>query len=162
LAESSSLAIPFSILGGSALIAIALYAGLRSREPATSTVTATSPSTPTGTSTSTSTAPPEPPLPPRPDRAIVEAAIGNALEGKRALFRAKCWDPSVAKTPEPKESTYLFEIGVDERGQEISRGISDVGGARPDVGECLRYLIAPVSIPAPGQQIAARVRFRFP
>jgi hypothetical protein len=144
--------IPLAILGGAAFVAIAIYFGLRTHAPP-----------PAATSAPTSSAPSrvEPPPPPVA-RSAVQAAVQRALEAQKPLFRERCWDPAAKAAPAPARSTYVFDLGIDAEGREVARGISETEGARPEVGQCLRLLVAPISIAPPRQRTTARVRIELP
>jgi hypothetical protein len=127
-----------AILGGSALIALGLFFGLRARPPGPSATIA-------------------PTL--LVDR---DGAVREALEARRARFVDQCWTPSAARDAAPATSTYVFEIAIDAAGRERGRGISDVHGARSDVGQCLRALGDQVQVAGPVAPGVAHVEMTLP
>lgn len=133
-----------AIVVGCGLIAAAIFFGLRSR-PA-DTVGAGAPAAPA----------------PTVDRRNVEAEVARALEENRASFVERCWTPVVAKQPGPTESSYTFDIEIDAQGRQIARGIHSGPGAREDVANCLRLLIAPIKVTAPGRRVNVRVPMKLP
>lgn len=175
--------VAYAVLAGSALIAGAVYFGLRSRAPVALSPNAVAPSavgTPQSTNAhaaanvdanapATLSSGGARPLevatanaPKAIDRAASQSAIERALDAQKAMFRDRCWNDSAKRTPTPAQSTYVFEISVDADGKEIARGISDGENARADVGQCLRMLIAPISIAPPQQRLTTRVRITLP
>ena len=96
------------------------------------------------------------------DRKGIEADVARALDEQRVLFRDRCWTPALAKSKAPAESTYTFEIGLDLSGKEVARGVSVTPGAREDVADCLRMVVAPVKVPPPGRSISVRVPVKLP
>lgn len=108
--------------------------------------------------------PPAPPAPPRPSPAAppprppAHAAAGanaaRALEGVKPDLIQKCWNPALARAPEPATARYLFDLTFDAAGKEIARGISEPRGeSRADVGVCLRALPIGLAIPPPGENV---------
>ncbi len=139
-------ATPIAIVAGCGLIALGLYFGLRARtEPPRSDVP-----------------PPQVPPPPVVDRKGVEADVARALDEQRALFRDRCWTPALAKSKTPSESTYTFEIGVDVTGKEVARGVNVTAGAREDVADCLRMVVAPIKVAPPGKALTVRLPVKLP
>lgn len=133
--------IPLSVLGGAAIIAIAIFFGLRGRAPD----------------------PPTPVVAPKPmERSAIDSAVRAALEAQKPLFDEKCWAPSAKTTPLPAKSTYVFDLATNELGQEVARGISETEGSRADVAQCLRLVFAPVAVAPTHQRTTTRVRIELP
>jgi hypothetical protein len=135
----SSWAVPASILVGAAMIAAAVYFGLRDRSPTSEGA-------------------------PSPSPVVdAQAAATAALEAQRATFVEQCWKPAAAERPAPDHSSYLFDLAFDERGVEVGRGISEVTReSRADVARCLRALPGSITIPPPGARRSARVTITLP
>jgi hypothetical protein len=172
--KGASAAIPMAILGGSALIALGAYLGLRSRE-----VGAPPPPDPPSVAAIALPSPAAPPsgvLPgpvpaaalalqgaPKPRLAEPASDVQAALERERPTFVERCWKPAVAKRATPAQSTYEFDLAFDEAGHATGVGISEIDAtSRADVAQCLRLLGTPLHIPPPGERTHARVRFTLP
>ena len=142
---ASNNSLPIAIVAGCGLIALGLYFGLRAR--------------PDGAARE---APASQAAQVVADRKGTEADVARALDEQRVLFRDKCWTPALAKSKTPTESTYTFEIGVDLTGNEVARGVNVTPGAREDVADCLRMVIAPVKVAPPGRALTVRVPVKLP
>jgi hypothetical protein len=86
------------------------------------------------------------------------------LDGQRQRFRSECWDPIVAKQPEPATSIYVFDVTVGADGHEVLRSINEQHGrSRSDVAQCLRAIQdAPIAIAPPGESVHATWTLSFP
>ncbi len=134
---------PLAVLGGAALIAVAVFFGLRrDRTPPES-------------------APQTVEIKPL-SRTAIEGSVRAALEAQKPMLRERCWDPAVKASALPAKAVYQFEIGIDEHGQEIARGISEIEGARSDVSQCLRMVVAPITVAPTRQRATIRTRVELP
>jgi hypothetical protein len=185
---NKSLALPGSIVLGSALVGMGLYFGLRARAPREPAVGAASPPVatslvvprpvdpaPVGTNDAPS-APPSDSLPPsdpfavaaRPARAATpdqRASVARVLDvARRGRFTQKCWAPMVARSAEPSTSKYVVRSTFDEAGREAARGISELRGepSRPDVARCLRELPLDIEVGPLGLPVSVELELAFP
>jgi hypothetical protein len=112
--------------------------------------------------------PPEPAAPPPApspgaSREVVAQQAGKALDAQRAILVKRCWEPAVAKTPEPKTIRYVLNLSFDAAGRQIGRGIiEDRETARIDVTRCVGENLPPLEVPAPGAVISVEVPFSLP
>lgn len=134
---------PLAVLGGAALIAVAVFFGLRRDRAPPESAPQTAEVKPLA-------------------RTEIEGSVRAALEAQKPMLRQRCWDPAVKATPLPAKAAYQFEIGIDERGQEIARGISELEGARFDVSQCLRMVVAPIAVVPTRQRATIRTRVELP
>lgn len=137
-----------AILIGSALLALAVYFGLRGRgEPVPASAPAATPA-----------------QGPAPSRAEVEARAAAdatvALEARRDRFVAACGGVDAGAVSQE----LTFSLAFDSQGREVGRGISDDRRAPANpVPECLRKLRdTPLKIEPPGEPVSVVVPFRFP
>jgi hypothetical protein len=156
----TKLSVPASILLGCGLIAAALYFGLRHGPSSTASAPAVvaspaPPAPPALTAAATASEPPPSAL------AAIRAAM---LAEKERVFKPKCWQPAIAKAPEPARSSYSISTSFDATGKEVMRGVSELRDvpSRPDVAQCLRGLPMGLTIPAPGQAVTTEVSIEFP
>lgn len=135
--------LPLAIFAGCCVIAAALYLALRRPAPGAPVPAASGPVQPHDESV----------------RRIIAF-----LEAQRPRFRAECWDPLVAKQPEPATSLYGFDVTVGADGHEILRSINEQHGrSRSDVAQCLRAIQdAPIVVPPPGESVHVTWTLSFP
>lgn len=151
----SRAAVPIAIVSGCGLIAIGLYAGLRSRPVAPPAAAPAAGSAPLP-----SPADAAPPVP--PDQ--VAAQVAAALEAQRGRFISTCWQPSLAKAAQPARSPYELNFTISAEGKEVARGISELRGqSRADVAQCLRAIHdAPILVAPPGQATTVTLTLWLP
>jgi hypothetical protein len=176
--RSNPLLLPGAVVIGSGLIGLGLYFGLRASAPAPIPSSST-PVLMTATSQppAASTAPAGSSEPARPTAAgtagslsqeVVERVKKSATEAllaeKKAKFLPRCWEPALAREPQPATSKYLFELSFDADGRENVRGIHEPRGeSRGDVGQCMREIPMGIRItPAPGAPVMVSVELTFP
>lgn len=159
--------VPAAILAGFAMVAIAVYFGLKGA-PARPPVQVASPAP-----TSAALEPPPrpaalplgPPEPPSALREAVEADAKKAVAAERsATFVTRCWAPAIAAKPQPAASRYSLQMTFDATGKEIARGLSEIRGvdSRPDVAQCLRGLPIGLTVPARGATVQVTLELSFP
>ncbi|MFO0547394.1 MAG: hypothetical protein U0271_03345 [Polyangiaceae bacterium] len=172
-----------AIIVAGGLIGLGLWAGLRERaapQPAPPALTTSAPINTTTTSSSSvavgvsALAPASVPAPPPSTTApLVSSATRSkaerdlraaAEEFRTKWIKAKCWDPIVAKTPEPKISTYHLSLSVDANGNEVAHGLGEVRDkpSRQDVAACARNLQWRASVPAPGEPLTIEFDLELP
>ena len=134
------------------MIAGALYLALR--RPAQ--LPAASPAPPA--------AAPRPTTPTAPPREVSAGRVTTFLDAQKPRFRETCWDPIVARAPEPASATYVFDVTVGPDGHEVIRSILEQRGkSRADVAQCLRAISdAPIVIPPPGESVHVTWTLSFP
>ena len=132
------------------MIAAALYLALRRPAPPAPPAAPGSPARPAG--------------PPPPPHDVSVGRVTAFLDAQKPRFKAACWDPIVAKQPEPATSEYVFDVTVGPDGHEVIRSINEERGrSRPDVAACLRQIHdAPIVIPPPGESVHAMWTLTFP
>lgn len=172
--KKPTLSTPTAILIGSGLIAVGLFLGLRQRPaPDDRSSSPTSTSDPAIAPT-TGSAParaldnpgrePSPAAPPAvvSNEVAVEQAT-KALNAYRDGILKKCWNPAVAKQPEPKTLNLVYNFSFDPSGNQITRGVrEDRATSRPDVRECIDGLLQPLQISPPGAGIYVEVPLTLP
>ncbi|MEO5729532.1 MAG: hypothetical protein ABI134_02015 [Byssovorax sp.] len=153
-----------AILLGSVIIAIGLYLGLR-REPSAPP----SPSVPVVVDAPRApVAAPEPDRPapaaaPRVERSEVVKQVEAALAKHKKVLVEKCLAPSLAKQPEPKTVSYVFNFTFDASGKQIARGTTESReNSRSDVTRCVNETLPPIEVPPPGQSMPLDVTFVLP
>lgn len=156
-----------SILGAGALIGAGLYFGLRGGSPApvppppsaTAAAAATVAAKPASTTTATEPAV----LTPEAHRKAVEEATAAVAAQKKA-WTSRCWEPALAKTPEPKTSRYLIALSFNKDGALVVSGVSQVRDkpSRLDVVGCLQSALSGFSITPPGAPAALEIPIEFP
>jgi len=151
-----------AIVFGSMMIAGALYFGLRERSGERPVPVVVTPmATPVPVATPVVPGPPSVITPEMQAHAFDSARA--ALESYRAEFVARCWNPAVAKQPEPAWIPLSFNLAFGADGRIIGIGIAeDHNVHRADVGMCMRTIPLPLTIPAPGLPITIEVPFSLP
>ncbi|WP_437284877.1 hypothetical protein [Sorangium sp. So ce406] len=164
------LSTPTAILLGSAMIAAAVYLGLRHGPAAVApdaravdgaeALQAGPAASAPPAQRAGATAPPRAPSVPR-DEIARQAA--RALDAHRPAIVARCYEPAIAAQPEPRAVKYVFNITFDAQGRQIARGlIEDRETARPEVTACLVGALPPVEIAPPGANVRVDVPFSLP
>lgn len=163
---------PHAILGGSVIVAIGLYFGLR-REPPPA---APPPSSSTAAlAVSSSSAAPFPAVPssavpvapaPTPSAradAAIDEDVAKAIEELRARAAKECWAPHKSDPGVPSKVKLVYSGSFDAGGTEVARGLSeDRAAAAPVVAACIRAFKMDLKIPAPGRYVNATVPFEVP
>ncbi|MGK3992216.1 hypothetical protein [Sorangium sp. So ce1024] len=174
------LSTPTAILLGSAMIAVAVYLGLRhgpaavapdarpaegaaaiqagpgASAAAVERAAAPAPSAPSAAAVERAAAPSVP-------RDEVARQAARALDAHRPALVERCYRPAIAARPEPRTVKYVFNITFDARGRQIARGlIEDRETARPEVTACLVAALPPVEIAPPGVNVRVDVPFSLP
>ncbi|CAN95462.1 hypothetical protein predicted by Glimmer/Critica [Sorangium cellulosum So ce56] len=156
------LSTPTAILLGSAMIAAAVYLGLRhgpAGVPADPRPAGGAPSPPADAA-SAAAAPSAGPGVPR-DEVATQAA--RALEAHRPALIERCYKPAVAAQPAPREVKYVFNLTFDAQGRQLARGIiEDREASRPEVTACLVDALPPVAVAPPGANVRVDVPFSLP
>jgi hypothetical protein len=136
---SNRVSTPAAILIGSAMMSIALYLGLQSR----------------GT---TEPAPSPRPIAATPELyARVAADATKGLDNYRPAMSAACLQGST------KPLRFKFQMGFNERGKELIRGISLDGDGPADVPTCLTDHFPPaIVVPAPGVKVSVIAPLELP
>ncbi|WP_437670017.1 hypothetical protein [Sorangium sp. So ce131] len=164
-----------AILLGSAMIAAAVYLGLRhgpaareteAREPEARELEARRDERAPGADAPARSATPAPDATPAPSAAprdeVARRAV-EALEAHRAALTQRCYTPAMAAQPDRPVVKYIFNITFDAQGRQIARGvIEDRETARPEVTACLATALPPLSIPPPGARVRVDVPFSLP
>ncbi|MGK3960815.1 hypothetical protein WMF38_48170 [Sorangium sp. So ce118] len=166
----TQLSTPTAILLGSAMIAAAVYLGLRHGPAAVAPDARTAGAAPpVEAGPGASAAPAERAGAPAPERAKavprdeVARQAALALDAHRPALVDRCYKPAIAAKPEPRAVKYVFNITFDAGGRQIARGlIEDHETARPEVTACLVAALPPVAIPAPGANVRVDVPFSLP
>jgi hypothetical protein len=163
---------PAAILIGSAVIAAALFFGLQQRHDPHPDERPQAPPPASGAVSEAAARPraraPEPAAPPPApspgaSREVVTQQAGKALGAHRAALVKRCWEPAVAKAPEPRTIRYVFNLAFDAAGREVARGvIEDRETARIDVTRCVGENLPPIEVPPPGAVISVEVPFSLP
>ncbi len=148
---------PLSILGGSAIIALGIYFGLRERPVivgttgASSSASAASPSAsaaPTGSAVATTSAPAVAPS------AVVDGEVKKATSALAKTMSERCYAPHANDKEIPKHIHIIYSGTFDAAGKEVARGISDSReDAYPPVSRCLRELPMDLAIAPPGRSV---------
>ncbi|WP_437630484.1 hypothetical protein [Sorangium sp. So ce854] len=164
------LSTPTAILLGSAMIAVAVYLGLRhgpavvapGARPAEGAA-AIQAGPVASAATAERAAAPAPPAAPGVPRDEVARQAARALDAHRQALVERCYRPAIAARPEPRTVKYVFNITFDARGRQIARGlIEDRETARPEVTACLVGALPPVEIAPPGANVRVDVPFSLP
>ncbi|WP_437950070.1 hypothetical protein WME98_04100 [Sorangium sp. So ce296] len=180
---SRQLSTPTAILLGSAMIAAAVYLGLRhgpaavapdSRAAAGDASHRGEPAPPAGAAERASgeRAPgegapgegaPAAQRAPAVPREEVARQAARALEARRPALVERCYKPAIAARPAPREVKYVFNLTFDAQGRQIARGIiEDREASRPDVTACLATALPPVAVEPPGASVRVDVPFSLP
>ncbi|WP_437964353.1 hypothetical protein WMF04_32155 [Sorangium sp. So ce260] len=169
------LSTPTAILLGSAMIAAAVYLGLRhgpaavppdpraaegapSRrgEPASS-------AGPAERARASGEGAPAPQRAPSVPREEVARQAARALDAHRPALVERCYRPAVAAQPAPREVKYVFNLTFDAQGRQIARGvIEDRETSRPEVTTCLLAALPPVAVAPTGSSVRVDVPFSLP
>ncbi|AUX45071.1 hypothetical protein SOCE26_065520 [Sorangium cellulosum] len=159
-----------AILLGSAMIAAAVYLGLRhgpsARDPEAHDPAARRDERAPGADAPAPGATPAPSATPARSatpRDEVARRAAEALEAHRAALMQRCYTPAIAAQPERPVVKYVFNITFDAQGRQVARGvIEDRETARPEVTACLGTALPPLSIPPPGARVRVDVPFSLP
>lgn len=168
-----SLSTPTAILISGAMLAVAVFFGLRSRAPDDGPRPAASPAVSVGQG-STDRAPPAaqevasdrappPSAPPSAPSDAVVAQVTSALEAQRKDLIEGCWKPAAAKQPSPPSMKLHLNFSFDAGGAQIIRGVREEREtARPEVRQCVSDSLKPIRIPPPGTGVFVEVPFALP
>ncbi|WP_438014299.1 hypothetical protein WMF18_25695 [Sorangium sp. So ce315] len=164
------LSTPTAILLGSAMIAAAVYLGLRHGPAAVAPdarpaegAAALQAGPGASAATAERAAAPAPPAAPSVPRDEVARQAARALDAHRPALVERCYRPAIAAQAEPRTVKYVFNITFDARGRQIARGlIEDREAARPEVTACLVAALPPVEIAPPGANVRVDVPFSLP
>jgi hypothetical protein len=164
MALERSLLTPVAILIGGASIAVALFFGLRSREPAPVLRASSTPPTDGRGSPPPQASIPASRAPSRSlDEAAVESAVAAQLDTQRNAMNRLCVAPSMAKKEKPPKVALVLNIAFDANGKQAARGfIEDRETSRADVTQCLQTNLPALSVPPPGRVITIQVPWTLP
>ncbi len=159
-----SLLTPAAIILAGAMIAGAVYLGLRSREAPPSAAPTPATAAPVGAPAISSVASSSSSTMATPSsREAVATAAGAALANLRGDLARQCWKPAVTTEAGPLIVRYVFHFTFDADGQQIARGVSeDRAAARPEVTQCVLQKLPTIRVPAPGAVTAVDVGFELP
>lgn len=164
------LSTPTAILLGSAMIAAAVYLGLR-HGPAGVAPDARAVDGAEAIQTRSAASAPQaqragataPQGAPSVSRDEIARQAARALDAHRPALVERCYRPAIAAQPEPRAVRYVFNITFDAQGRQIARGlIEDRETARPEVTACLVGALPPVEIAPPGANVRVDVPFSLP
>ncbi|WP_438022797.1 hypothetical protein [Sorangium sp. So ce233] len=164
------LSTPTAILLGSAMIAAAVYLGLRHGPAAVAPdARAVDGAEAIQAGPAASALPAQragaaaPQRAPRVPRDEIARQAARALDAHRPALVERCYKPAIAAQPEPRAVKYVFNITFDAQGRQIARGlIEDRETARPEVTACLVGALPPVEIAPPGVNVRVDVPFSLP
>ncbi|AUX34741.1 MULTISPECIES: hypothetical protein [Sorangium] len=169
------LSTPTAILLGSAMIAAAVYLGLRhgpaavAPDPRAAAGDAShrGEPAPRAGAAEGARAPgegaPAPQRAPAVPREEVERQAARALDARRPALVERCYKPAIAARPAPREVKYVFNLTFDAQGRQIARGIiEDRETSRPDVTACLVAALPPIAVEPPGASVRVDVPFSLP
>ncbi|XXX73065.1 hypothetical protein WMF30_35990 [Sorangium sp. So ce134] len=172
------LSTPTAILLGSAMIAAAVYLGLRhgpaavAPDPRAAGGAAShrgEPAPPAGPAESARAPGEGEPARPRQTRAPsvprdeVARQAARALDAHRPALVERCYKPAIAAQPAPREVKYVFSLTFDAQGRQLARGvIEDRETSRPEVTACLVAALPPVAVEPPGASVRVDVPFSLP
>ncbi|WP_437708226.1 hypothetical protein WMF45_29600 [Sorangium sp. So ce448] len=170
------LSTPTAILLGSAMIAAAVYLGLRhgpAGVPADPRPAREAPEPPADAASSAGPAarapgagaPARPVQAPAPSVARDEVAMqaARALEAHRPALIERCYKPAIAAQPAPRGVKYVFNLTFDAQGRQLARGIiEDREASRPEVTACLVDALPSVAVAPPGANVRVDVPFSLP
>lgn len=137
-----------------ALLALALFFGLRGLAPGSAAVPPAVPA-----------AAEPPPAPPAPvvDLAVAQQHAINALAYHRSTLRQACYLPLVVGEAPPPRIAFQFNFTFDPEGIQITRGVAEArGAARPVITACVLAKLPALRIPRPGRIVEATVPLSFP
>ncbi|WP_437596181.1 hypothetical protein WMF28_26735 [Sorangium sp. So ce590] len=169
------LSTPTAILLGSALIAAAVYLGLRHGPAAVApdarsaggtaadragSGSSAGPAERAGASGEGAPAPRRAPSVPREE---VARQAARALDAHRPALVERCYRPAIAAQPAPRGVKYVFDLTFDAQGRQIARGIlEDRETSRPEITACLVTALPPVAVAPPGASVRVDVPFSLP
>ncbi|WP_437644127.1 hypothetical protein [Sorangium sp. So ce362] len=169
------LSTPTAILLGSALIAAAVYLGLRHGPAAVApdarsaggtaadragSGSSAGPAERAGASGEGAPAPRRAPSVPREE---VARQAARALDAHRPALVERCYRPAIAAHPAPRGVKYVFDLTFDAQGRQIARGIlEDRETSRPEITACLVTALPPVAVAPPGASVRVDVPFSLP
>ncbi|WP_437911713.1 hypothetical protein WME73_29525 [Sorangium sp. So ce302] len=174
------LSTPTAILLGSAMIAAAVYLGLRhgpAGVPADPRPAGGAPSPPADAASAAGSAARAPgagapvrPLQapaPRPAPSVprdeVATQAARALEAHRPALIERCYKPAVAAQPAPRGVKYVFNLTFDAQGRQLARGIIEHREASsPEVTACVAAALPAVAVAPPGANVRVDVPFSLP
>lgn len=169
MAAEKYLSTQTSILLAGAMIAGALYLGLRAREPAPAPAPPppAASTAPTGPGAPALAAPPTtipaPAATPAEDRAAAVEAATKAMEQHRAAVVEKCLKPALAKNPDPPGVKLTFNITFGPDGKQVMRGVrEDRKSFHEGVSTCAMDTIPELRIPAQGTSVYVEIPWVLP
>jgi len=128
-----------SILAGCALIAAAIYFGLRAR--------------PVGVA-----APSSPPTAPASDERALASQVKAQLQAARPELAEACWPAGT-----PGSATYQLDLTFAADGAQIARGIlGDRRVRAPGVEQCAQQKLPPLHVAPPGATVHLEVPLELP
>ncbi|WP_437685987.1 hypothetical protein [Sorangium sp. So ce176] len=163
------LSTPTAILLGSAMIAAAVYLGLRHGPAAVAPDARAVDGAEAIQAGPAASAPPVQragATAPGVSRDEIARQAARALDAHRPALVERCYRPAASAPPaqpEPRAVRYVFNITFDAQGRQIARGIiEDRETARPEVTACLVGALPPVEIAPPGANVRVDVPFSLP
>jgi hypothetical protein len=166
MAVEKHLSTPSAILLAGAMIAAAVFFGLRGREPppgAPPVPPRSSSPEPVASAVSQGSTAQVPPPPAVADHAVVAEAAARELERHRAEVVRRCVAPALAQRPEPPHVKLTFDVTFDAQGRQIARGVTeDRATARPGVTACATDLVPELRVPPPGAAVLVELRWTLP
>lgn len=151
--------LPLAVLGGSALIALGVYFGLRSQERQVHSGASSGGDAPTSAPSAIQT-PVSAAI--APDRTAVEGKVKAAIEARRAILKQKCWDGPAAANPEPRSVKLTWNGTVGTSGV-AAFGISEERDAfREGLGNCVTQALADLPVPPAAAPTQVTVEFTLP
>ncbi|WP_437477454.1 hypothetical protein WME75_28345 [Sorangium sp. So ce1014] len=169
------LSTPTAILLGSALIAAAVYLGLRHGPAAVAPDARSAGGTaadragpgssagPAERARASGEVAPGPQRAPSVPREEVARQAARALDAHRPALVERCYRPAIAAQPAPRGVKYVFNLTFDAQGRQIARGIlEDRETSRPEITACLVTALPPVAVAPPGASVRVDVPFSLP
>jgi hypothetical protein len=156
--------VPLALIGGFAMLSVAVYFGIRDRAPAgraealPPAATSAGPARPTAATSSIPT-PQASHAAPSFDAADIERTFSQQ---KSALMTA-CVGPAQAEGSAPKPVELWFRLSFGADGTQSGLGVRQIGGiVDPKLVICLREKSSRLRIPATGKAEATVVQTMFP
>jgi hypothetical protein len=152
--------IVLAILGAGALIGAGIFFGLRGQPRA-----AEAPPPAASPAVTPRRAPPSPAQPASAPGPAVSAQeeLRAEVERRRSALLKACWEPAVAKNPEPRSSEQVWNGTIGPEGTPLAFSIQELRGkSRPEVVSCLQDQLASLRLSPRPTATFVELPFKLP
>ncbi len=162
---SASWSMPAAVVAAGGLIGLGLFLGLSRPTEDPPVLAPADEDVRRETSSAVQTAPIVSPAPQGDEdlRAEARTRARAAVESIRETLVTECWQPSAAKTPEPRSVEVVLSLAFDAEGRMRGTGVVEKReGSRPDMSACLTERVHALSIDGLGRSVSLELALTLP